>query len=70
VRRVNIHLDEEVDRELAAGAARRGMSKAALIREYVRRGIREATTTDPIDAIIGVGDGAPVDDIDEVLYGS
>jgi len=69
MRRVNIHLEEEVDRELAAEAARRGVSKAALIREYVRRGI-QTTTIDPIDAVIGVGEGEPVDDIDQVLYGS
>lgn len=69
MRRINIHLDDDVDRDVAAEAAKRGMSKAALIRELVRRGLQRPTA-DPIEAVIGLGQGEPVDDIDQVLYGS
>lgn len=69
MRRVNIHLDENVDQDVAAEAARRGMSKAALIRDLIGQGIGRSSA-DPIDALIAVGHGTPVDDIDQVLYGS
>jgi Arc/MetJ family transcription regulator len=36
VRRINIHLDDELDAELAAEAARTGESKASLIRRAAR----------------------------------
>ena len=36
VRRINVHLDEQLDAELAAEAARVGESKAALLRRAAR----------------------------------
>jgi hypothetical protein len=67
VRRVNIHLEEEIDDRLRSEAARRGMPKAALIRHFVARGLSQSTV-DPVDLIIGVGDGDDVDDIDAAVY--
>ncbi|GIU91153.1 MAG: antitoxin VapB20 [Acidimicrobiia bacterium] len=68
MRRIQIHLEEDVDDALAAEAARRGISKAALIRELVRQAF-PGPSRDPVEAVIGAGDGEPVDDIDRVLYG-
>lgn len=36
VRRINVHLDEDLDAELAAEAARLGESKASLLRRAAR----------------------------------
>ena len=68
MRRIQLYFDEGTDDELAAEAARRGVSKAALVRDLVRQGFhREAQ--DPIDSVIGLGDGEPVEDIDAAIYG-
>jgi len=68
MRRIQLYFDEDTDDELAAEAARRGVSKAALVRDLVRQGFqREAQ--DPIDNVIGLGDGEPVEDIDVAVYG-
>ena len=70
MRRIQIHIDESLDRAAAAEAQRRGMSKAALIRAALETeldGARPASD-DPWEAMIGrFGDGA-VDDIDAVIY--
>lgn len=68
MRRIQIHLEEETDQALAAEAARRGISKAALIREMVRQAFTRPGR-DPMEGVIGAGDGEPADDIDRVLYG-
>jgi hypothetical protein len=73
VRRIQIHLDDALDEAAATEAARRGVSKAALIRDCLRRaGIgmgQPADGADPWDALAGWLDDEPVDDIDAVLYG-
>jgi Ribbon-helix-helix protein, copG family len=71
MRRIQIHIDEELDAAVAAEAVRRGISKAALIRSCVARELGAAAPPpeDPWDAMIGWLDDDPVDDIDEVLYG-
>jgi hypothetical protein len=71
MRRIQIHIDEELDAAVAAEAARRGISKAALIRSCVARelGAVAPQSEDPWDAMIGWLDDDPVDDIDDVLYG-
>lgn len=67
MRRIQIHIDDAMDDELATEARRCGMSKAALIRLLLsqRRQVMEA---DPIDALIGAGDGEAAEDIDAVVY--
>jgi hypothetical protein len=67
MRRVNIHLEEELDDRLRSEAARRGMPKAALIRHFVARGLNQATV-DPVDLVVGTGDGDDVEDIDIAVY--
>jgi hypothetical protein len=58
-----------MDSALAAEAARRGISKAALVRELLGRRF-DRPGRDPIDDVIGLGDGKPVDEIDAAVYGN
>ena len=71
MRRIQIHIDEALDAAVGAEAARRGISKAALIRSSIAREVGATTPSpeDPWDAMIGWLDDDPVDDIDDVLYG-
>jgi hypothetical protein len=71
MRRIQIHIDEALDAAVGAEAARRGISKAALIRASIARevGATAPPPEDPWDAMIGWLDDDPVDDIDDVLYG-
>ncbi len=70
MRRIQIHIDEKLDDAAAAEAARRGISKAALIRASLAREVAPAAPDDdPWGALIGWRDDDPVDDIDEVVYG-
>ena len=64
MRRTQIYLDEELDRNLRAAAAAEGRSAADLIREAVRRYLAArggADAADPIAAMIGSIDGLPPD---------
>ena len=70
MKRLQIYIDEELDDALAFRARRAHTSKAALIREAVRRSIGEPeATVDPFRVWIGGCDAAPAP-IDEVVYGS
>lgn len=75
VRRTQIYLDEELDRDLRAVAAAEGRSAADLIREAVRRYLAERRGEGPVDPIrvmIGSIDGLPADaaaEHDRDLYG-
>jgi plasmid stability protein len=75
VRRTQIYLDEDLDRDLRAVAAAEGRSAADLIREAVRRYLAErggGGPVDPIVAMIGSVDGLPPDaaaEHDRDLYG-
>jgi plasmid stability protein len=75
MRRTQIYLDEELDRELRAVAAAEGRSAADLIREAVRRYLAErgsGVPVDPITAMIGSVEGLPSDasaEHDRDLYG-
>jgi hypothetical protein len=64
-------MDEELDQAAEAEAARRGISKAALIRASVAHelGTDSAEAADPWDRISGWLDDDPVQDIDEAVYG-
>jgi hypothetical protein len=74
MRRINIVIDPELDDRLEAEAAARGMSKSAVVRDCVERGL----PTEPYDnGLRALGELAamnadvePVDDIDEYLYGT
>lgn len=68
VRRLQISIDEDLDEALAVEAIRRHMSRAALIRELVRRQLRPPHEPEPFAPLVGdIDDDAG--DIDEVIYG-
>jgi hypothetical protein len=72
MKRLQIMIEEELDRELDVLARKERCSKAALIRKFVRQQIRPLPPLedDPITLMIGVDDG-DVDDslsIDDVVY--
>lgn len=72
MRRVQIHLEEELDRAAAAEAARRGVSKAALIRASLAKELG-GSSPDPDSAwaaMTGWFEDGGVEDIDDVVYGS
>jgi hypothetical protein len=72
MRRIQIHLEEEVDDALAREALARHTSKAALIREYVRDHISvDPKKSDPSGAFIGAYEGGADESerVDEVVYG-
>ncbi len=70
VRRIQIHIDEALDDAAEAEAARRGLSKAALIRASLARElvVDQRPATDPWKAITGWLDDGPVEDLDAVVY--
>lgn len=70
MRRLQTYLDDRLDATLAKEAARRGTSKAAIIRQVVGREFAAADESllEPWTALDGwLGDGA-VDDIDAAIY--
>jgi hypothetical protein len=72
VKRLQIMIEEDVDAALDRQAAREGVSKAALIRRYVRERLKPLPPIDrdPLWEMVGADpDAEPVDDIDEFLYG-
>jgi hypothetical protein len=70
MKRLQIYIDEEMDDALALRARRAQTSKAALIREAVRRSIGEPErTVDPFHDWIGGSEADPAP-VDEVVYGS
>lgn len=70
VRRIQIHIDEALDDAAEAEAARRGLSKAALIRASLARElvVDQRPATDPWKALTGWLDDGPVEDLDAVVY--
>lgn len=71
MRRIQLYVDDGVDQVLSAEAARRGVSRSAVIRDAVRTSLKDYfdNEPDPIDSLIGSVDIDPIDDIDEVIYG-
>jgi hypothetical protein len=73
MKRLQIHIEEELDDVLAVEAAQRGTSKAALIREAVAE--RYASAADGTEALLSMSGmirgGRPDDStsIDDVVYG-
>ena len=66
MKRIQIYIEESVDESLALRARREHRSKAALIRDAVRREYGTAAP-DPLDQWAGGLDEAP-GSIDEVVY--
>lgn len=72
MKRLQIHIEEELDDALAVAAAQRKTSKAALIRQAVAE--HYAPVPQAPDALLGMSgmlDGGPDDSmsIDDVVYG-
>jgi hypothetical protein len=74
MRRINVVIDAELDDRLEREAAARGMSKSALVRDCVDRGLLARHAESGLRWIGELSRDAddiePVDDIDEYLYGS
>lgn len=69
MKRLQIYIEEELDEALAYRARRARTSKAALIREAVRRSIGEPEPPiDPFRDWIGGSDAEPAA-IDDIVYG-
>ncbi len=70
MRRIQIHIDDNLDDAAEREAARRGLSKAALIRASLARELAADAThvEDPWEAMAGWLGNGPVDDLDAVVY--
>lgn len=68
VRRINIHIDDALDRRAEREARRRKISKAALIRQSLLAELGPGGRRDPGDELVGLSDAEPADDIDAVIY--
>lgn len=71
MRRIQIHMDEDLDDALAAAASREGSSKAALIRRWVAEKLMPLPEPgdDPVAGLIGSVDCDPAG-VDDVVYGT
>lgn len=71
MKRLQIMIEEDLDAALARQALRERVSKAALIRRYVRERLAPLPPLheDPLWELVGSVDAEPVDDIDDFLYG-
>lgn len=72
VKRLQIMIEQDLDAALARQARSEGVSKAALIRRYVRDrlGPLPSLEEDPLWEFVGGSDAEPVEDIDDFLYGT
>jgi plasmid stability protein len=68
MRRLQISVDEDVDEALTIEAARRHVSRAAVVRDLVRQHLGPPGERDPFASLIGDID-EEAGDIDEVVYG-
>jgi nitrogen fixation/metabolism regulation signal transduction histidine kinase len=70
MRRIQIHIDEALDDAAEMEAARRGLSKAALIRASLARELASDSrpVADPWQALTGWLDDGQVEDLDVVIY--
>ncbi|HXF97322.1 MAG TPA: CopG family transcriptional regulator [Gaiellaceae bacterium] len=69
MRRIQVVINPELDDRLGREAAARGVSKSALVRECLRRGLPGAPADDWLSRLPVFDDVEPVEDIDEFLYG-
>lgn len=72
MKRLQFRIEEDLDAALGREARREGVSKAALVRRYLRERLAPLPPLheDPIWEFVGMASGAePVEDIDEFLYG-
>lgn len=72
VKRLQIMIEEDLDAALGRQAATEGVSKAALVRRYVRERLRPLPPLeeDPLWELVGAVEGGPDDStsIDDVVY--
>jgi hypothetical protein len=70
MRRLQIMIEDDAYQALGVQAAKAHVSKAALIRRYVRLGLRPVPplAEDPLTSLSGSADFEPAD-IDETVYG-
>jgi hypothetical protein len=73
VKRLQIMIEEELDAALGRQAAEEGVSKAALIRRFVRERLRPLPPLeeDPLWELVGMDKGSPDDSmsVNDVVYG-
>jgi hypothetical protein len=72
VKRLQIMIEEDLDAALGRRAREEGVSKAALIRRYVRMAVAPVPPLeeDPLWSMVGADvEAEPATDIDEVLSG-
>jgi hypothetical protein len=71
MKRLQIMIEEDAYEALGAQAAKAHVSKASLIRRYVRLGLQPlpSLAEDPLASLMGSADFEPVD-IDDTIYGS
>jgi Ribbon-helix-helix protein, copG family len=69
VKRLQISIDDDLDEALDRRCAEEGVSKAALIRRFVRKELEPlpALEQDPLWSFVGAGDFEP-GDVDDVVY--
>ena len=69
MKRLQISIDDDLDEALDRRSAEEGISKAALIRRFVRRELEPlpALDQDPLWSFVGRGDFEPAD-VDDVVY--
>lgn len=70
MKRLQIMIEEDVDRALDVQAARDRVSKASLVRRYVRLGLQPVPplAADPLASLMGSADFEPAD-VDDTVYG-
>ena len=69
MRRINVYIDEELDRRAESEARRRHISKAELIRAGLAAEIgRNEPRPGAEGELVGISDAEPIDDIDGIIY--
>jgi hypothetical protein len=70
MKRLQIMIEPELDEALAREAAREGVSKAALIRLFVRRQLKPSPPIeeDPLWEMVGADAHAEPGNVDDVVY--